>query len=93
MGRRTLRTDYDLPPVPREHHAFPGLADEQGREALRVGLELQHSAVNLDPQHARAYADALRRRRVIRLSALVFALEAAALLAVSIGQAMNWWPA
>ena len=93
MDRRTLRTDYDLPPVPRDHHAFPVLADEQGLEALRVGRELQHSAVNLDPQHARAYSDALRRRRVIRLSALVFALEAAAIVAVSIAQALNWWPA
>jgi hypothetical protein len=93
MDHRTLRTAYDLPPVPRDHHAFPGLADEQGFEALRVGLELQHCAVNLGPQHARAYSDALRRRRVIRLSALVFALDAAAIIAVSIGQALNWWPA
>jgi hypothetical protein len=93
MGRRTLRTAHDLPQVHRDHHVLPGLADERGYEALRVGLELQHSAVNLDPQHARAYSDALRRRRVIRLSALVFALEAAAMVAVSIGQALNWWPA
>jgi hypothetical protein len=92
MGRRTLRTAHDLPHVHRDHHVLPGLADERGYEALRVGLELQAAAVTLDPQHARAYSGALRRRRVIRLAVLVFALEAAAIVAV-IGQALNWWPA
>ena len=91
MGRRTLRTDYDLPRVTRDHHAAPRLADERGFEALRIGRELQQSAITLGPQHARAYTAALRRRRVIRLSLLVFALEAVAGVAV-IGQALEWWP-
>jgi hypothetical protein len=91
MGRRTGRIDYDLPRVHRDHFAAPGLGEEQGREALRLGRQLQESAVGLDAQHARDHADRLRRRRVIRLSALVFALEICAGVAV-VGNALQWWP-
>ena len=91
MGRRTARTDYDLPQVRREHFAAPSLDPEQGREALRIGRQLQESATTLDPQHARAHAARLRRRRVTRLSILVFVLEAAAAVAV-FGDQLHWWP-
>jgi len=91
MGRRTARTDYDLPRVHREHHAAPSLSEDQGREALRLGRQLQDSAAQLDPQHARAHAARQRRRRVIRLSLLVFVLEIGAAVAV-VGDGLHWWP-
>jgi hypothetical protein len=91
MGRRTLRTDYDLPQVSRDHYAAPRLTEGQGLEVLRAGRQLQEAAVLLDPQHARAHSGALRRRRVVRLAVVVFALEIAASIAV-IGQALEWWP-
>lgn len=77
--------------VHRDHHAAPSLREEQGREALRFGRDLQDFAATLGPQHARAHADALRRKRVIRLSLLVFVLEIEASIAV-VGQALGWWP-
>ena len=91
MGRRTARIDYELPVVHRDHHAAPSLGDEKGRDALRFGRDLRQSAVTLAPQHARAYADARRRKRVIRLSLLVLALEIEASIAVA-GHALGWWP-
>ena len=91
MGRRTSRIDYGpLPVVQRSHYAAPTLAEGQGQEALRLGRALQESAATLGPQHARAHADALRRRRVTRLALLVLALDVEAGIAV-VGQALGWW--
>jgi hypothetical protein len=91
MGRRT-RINYDeLPVVHRDHYAAPHLADDQAFEALRGALHLQESATRLEPQHARAYTDGLRRRRVIKLAAVTFTLEIVACVAV-VGNALDWWP-
>jgi hypothetical protein len=93
MGRRTLRIDYgELPVVQRDHYAAPHLVDDQVSTALRDVLQLQQSASRLEPQHARAHTDALRRRRVIRLSLVTFGLELAAGIAV-VGHVLGWWPA
>jgi hypothetical protein len=91
MARRTLRTDYDLPRVHRDHNVAPRMADEQAREALRVGLDLQQTAVHLDPQHAREAADAVLRQHILHLAVLAFILEIAVGVVV-IGAALDWWP-
>lgn len=79
--------------IQRAHHAAPTLSGEQGRETLRIVRTLQETALKLDPQHARAHADTLRRKRVVRLSLLVYALETETEAGVAIvGHALSWWP-
>lgn len=89
MGVHTRR-QLDLPVVLRDHHAGPRLADELGREALRLGFELQAAATVLVPEQARDLRRR-RRRRVVRLAVVVYALEAVAGVAAA-GPALGWWP-
>ncbi len=84
------RRQLDLPVVVRNHHAAPRLAEEQGREALSLGLELQVAAQALAPEQAEDLR-LLRRRHIVRLAALAYTLEAGAGLATG-GAVLGWWP-
>ncbi len=89
VGRRS-RTQVDLPVVVRHHHAAPRLAEEQGREALSFGLDLQRSATALAPEHARIAREEQRRRRILRWSRRVGALDLVAAAAAVAAWSSGW---
>jgi len=84
-------TADDLPVVARNHHVTPHLDDEQGREALSLGLALQRKAAAVDPDHVHVAERRRRRRRLERRFGP--ALFIALLVVVAfIGRWQQWWP-
>jgi hypothetical protein len=90
VGQQRLPAE-DLPTVVRNHHVAPRLRDEQGREALSRGLELQQKAAALDPDHVHIAERRRRRRRLERrVGPAVFL---ALLIGVAVvGRLLEWWP-
>ncbi len=71
-------------------YAAPGVPADHAREALRLGLDLQTAAVELDHRHAQDYQQAKKIDR-LRHIAWWLVLVAAVLVIIAAAPLEEWW--